>query len=53
MAKENKTQPSAASVDDFLHALPKPQMRADSLVLDALMRKVTGYEPTLWSGIVG
>lgn len=53
MAAENKTQPSTASVDDFLHALTKPQMRADSLVLDALMRKVTGYEPTLWGGIVG
>ena len=53
MAKENKTQPTAASVDDYLRALSKPQMRADCLVLDGLMRKVTGYEPILWSGIVG
>ncbi len=53
MAKENKTQPSEASVADFLQALPKAQMRDDSLALDAMMRRVTGYEPVLWSGIVG
>ena len=53
MAKENKTQPSAELVEDFFNALTKPQMRADSLLLDAMMRRVTGYEPTLWSGIVG
>ena len=53
MAKENKTQPTAASVAEFLQALPKPQQREDSLALDALMRKVTGYEPTLWGKIVG
>ncbi|MEY3941731.1 MAG: hypothetical protein RIR07_617 [Bacteroidota bacterium] len=53
MAKENKTQPTAASVTEFLQALPKPQQREDSLALDAMMRKVTGYEPTLWGKIVG
>jgi hypothetical protein len=53
VAKANKTQPTAASVADFLQALPKPQQREDSLVLDAMMRRVTGYEPVLWSGIVG
>ena len=53
MAKENKTQPTAASVGEFLQALPKPQQREDSLALDALMRKVTGYEPILWGKIVG
>ena len=53
MAKENKTQPTAVSVAEFLQALPKPQQREDSLALDAMMRKVTGYEPILWGKIVG
>ena len=53
MAKENKTQPTAASVAEFLQALPKPQQREDSLALDSMMRKVTGYEPILWGKIVG
>lgn len=53
MAQENKTQPTEASVEDFLNGLPKPQQREDCLALDAMMRKVTGYEPVLWSGIIG
>ena len=53
MAKENKTQPTAASVAEFLQALPKSQQREDGLALDAMMRKVTGYEPILWGKIVG
>jgi len=53
MAKENKTQPTAASVPEFLGALPKAQMREDGLALDAMMRRVTGYEPVFWSGIIG
>jgi hypothetical protein len=53
MAKENKTQPSEASVADFLNGLAKPQMREDCLALADIMGRVTGYEPVLWSGIVG
>jgi hypothetical protein len=53
MASENKTQPTAASVDEFLNGLTKAGQREDSMVLDQMMRRVTGYAPALWGKIVG
>jgi hypothetical protein len=53
MAAENKTQPTADSVDEFLNGLAKASQRDDSLALDQIMRRVTGYEPTLWGKIIG
>ena len=53
MASENKTQPTAASVADFLNGLSKAGQREDSMVLDLMMRRVTGYTPVLWGKIVG
>jgi hypothetical protein len=53
MASENKTQPTAASVDEFLSGLTKAGQREDSMVLDQMMRRVTGYAPALWGKIVG
>ncbi len=53
MVSENKTQPIEASVDDFLNGLTKSGQREDSMVLDLIMRRVTGYAPTLWGTIVG
>ena len=49
-----KTQPSAASVADFLNGLADPAQRADSHALVEMMQAVTGAPPVLWGGsIVG
>lgn len=50
----NKTQPTGASVEAFLKAVPDANRRADALAVLALMRKVTGLAPRMWGpGIVG
>jgi hypothetical protein len=51
---ENKTQANEASVDAFLCAVEPERRRADGLTLDALFRRVTGWNPVMWGGsIVG
>lgn len=50
---ENKTQPTAASVTDFLDGLT-PRRREEAETLIELMREVSGHEPTLWGpSIIG
>lgn len=45
---ENKTRMTGTSVAEFLAAVePEPRHR-DALALDALFRKVTGFEPRMW-----
>ena len=51
---DNKTKPTAASVDDYLAAKGSPQQIADCRALIALFEKVTGQPPAMWgAGIVG
>ena len=51
---EPKTKKTAASVQDFLNAVPGERKRADSFALLELMREVTGEEPAMWGpSIVG
>lgn len=51
---ENKTQPTDASVDEFLDAVENDRRRADAKQMLELMRAVTGEEPVMWgSSIVG
>ena len=51
---ENKTKATAASVDDFLSAIPDPQRRADAERLRALMERVSGEPAAMWGpSIVG
>ncbi|UXM91696.1 DUF1801 domain-containing protein [Paenarthrobacter sp. JL.01a] len=45
---ENKTQPTDASVHDFLSAVEHPVRRADGLELLDMMRDATGQEPVMW-----
>ncbi len=45
---ENKTKPTAVSVDDYIAALPDARRREEAGVLDALFRRVTGVEPRMW-----
>ena len=49
-----KTQPTDASVDDFLASVAHERRRRDSLVLLDMMRRITGLEPVMWgASIVG
>jgi hypothetical protein len=51
---EPKTQPSAASVADFLAAVPDPRRRADAEAACALFAEATGVAPVMWGdSIVG
>lgn len=51
---ENKTKPTAASVADFLDAVPNAQRRADAKKVCAMMERLSGYSPVLWGpSIVG
>jgi hypothetical protein len=45
-----KTQPSDASVDQFIQAVPDKQRRQDEIALLALMQRITQQEPQLWGG---
>jgi len=51
---ENKTQPTDASVENFLDAATPARRRDDGKTLDALFRAVTGASPVMWGpSIVG
>ena len=51
---ENKTQPTGASVKDYLAARGSDQQRADCRELMALLEKVTQQSPKMWGpSIVG
>lgn len=51
---ENKTKPTAASVEGYLAARGSEQQRADCRELIALLERVTGQPPRMWGpSIVG
>ncbi|GAP56921.1 DUF1801 domain-containing protein [Arthrobacter sp. 92] len=51
---ENKTQPTDASVEDFLDGVENPTRRRDGFRLLELMKAATGETPVMWGpGIVG
>lgn len=51
---ENKTKPTAASVEDYLAARASEQQLADCGRLMAMLKKVTGHAPKMWGpSIVG
>lgn len=50
----NKTQPTDASVQEFLNKVAPPRRREDGLALLDLFQKVTPYDPVMWGdSIVG
>ncbi len=50
----NKTQPTNASVVDFLNNIEKEQKRKDAFEILAIMEKLTGEKPVMWgASIVG
>lgn len=44
----NKTQPETLSVEAFLASIEPETKREEARQLDALFRKVTGFEPVMW-----
>ena len=51
---QNKTQPTAVSVDNFLNGIAPDKKRADAHRLDQIFSKVTGWQPQMWGpSIVG
>jgi len=51
---ENKTKPTAASVADFLDAVPNARRREDAKKVCTMMERLSGYPPVLWGpSIVG
>jgi hypothetical protein len=52
--KGPKTQPTTASVADFIDAVPDPTRQADARVVGLMMQTATGEPPVIWgSNIVG
>jgi hypothetical protein len=51
---ENKTRPTAASVEDYIASRANPQQRADCRALMALLGRITRQRPKMWGpSIVG
>ncbi|MFK7792884.1 MAG: DUF1801 domain-containing protein [Devosiaceae bacterium] len=51
---QNKTQANEASVEAFLATVEPVMRREDGLALDALFRRITGWNPVMWGdNIVG
>lgn len=54
MANENKTKPTGASVEEFIHSVENEQKRKDSFELIERMKKISGKEPYMWGpSIIG
>jgi len=51
---ENKTQPTTASVDDFIANIENPRRRADALTALKMYQEITGLPPVMWGpSIIG
>lgn len=51
---ELKTKQTEASVEEFLESIEPEERREDAKVIEKLMRKISGEQPTMWgSAIVG
>ena len=44
----NKTQPTHIAPDTFLAAVEPERKREEAVELDALFRRVTGWQPRMW-----
>jgi len=53
-ANRNKTRPTGAGVDTFLDAVENERRREDARTVNAMMERITGWEPRMWGpSIVG
>lgn len=53
-ANRNKTRPTGAGVETFLEAVENERRREDARTVNAMMQRITGWEPRMWGpSIVG
>lgn len=45
---ENKTKITQINPGDFIASIDHPTRQADAVALDALFRRVTGFQPRMW-----
>lgn len=51
---ENKTQPTSASVDDFIARIQNGRRKADAQVALKIYKEITGLPPVMWGpSIIG
>lgn len=51
---ENKTKPTAASVEEFIEAIENPRRRSDAWTALEIYKDVTGVSPVMWGpSIIG
>ncbi|GGE11569.1 DUF1801 domain-containing protein [Psychroflexus salis] len=48
----NKTQPTKASVSDFLNQIENDTQKQDCIKLNHFFKKVSSKEPTLWGSVI-
>jgi hypothetical protein len=49
---ENRTSPTEADVAGFIDGIRHPTRREDARALDAMFRRVTGWEPRMWGPMI-
>ena len=49
---ENKTQPTAKSVPEFLEHIEDPKRKADCIAVADLMEKLSGSKPKMWGDFI-
>ena len=49
---DSKTQATDVSPADFIAAVDHPTRQADAQTLDAMFRRITGWEPRMWGPTV-
>lgn len=45
---ENKTKPTTKSVSTFLNSVENKRRKADALVINEMMARITGEKPRMW-----
>ena len=51
---DQKTRPTGVAIDEFIASVPDEKRREEARALDALFRRVTGFEPQMWGpSIIG
>ena len=52
MAQENKTQPTAVPVTEFLQAIEHAGRRKDALQVHAMMQRISGHPGRMWGASI-
>ena len=51
---DQKTRPTGVAIDEFIASVPDEKRREEARALDALFRRVTGFQPQMWGpSIIG